>query len=162
MGMREVKELSGSIEIEGKLLEFRRIPAQSASEPAPAIVMLHEGLGSVSHWREFPDRLAAETGREVWVYSRYGYGASNVLQEARPVSYMHDEARVVLPAVLKRLDIRHPVLLGHSDGASIALLYAAACPENVSGLVLEAPHIFVEDVTVESIAKVKTLWESGD
>jgi pimeloyl-ACP methyl ester carboxylesterase len=124
--------------------------------------MLHEGLGSVSHWKDFPDFVAAETGSAVFLYSRYGHGRSTPLEEPREVSYMHYEAEVVLPALLEQAGIRKPVLLGQSDGASIAILYAAKFPASPAGLVLEAPHVFVEDLTVESIVHAKAAYETTD
>jgi pimeloyl-ACP methyl ester carboxylesterase len=124
--------------------------------------MLHEGLGSVSHWREFPDRVAAATGSEVFVYSRYGHGRSSPLEEPRGVFYMHVEAELVLAGLLEQSRIQRPVLLGHSDGASIAILYAARFPNSVAGLILEAPHVFVEERTVESIAQAKVAYGATD
>src|SRR6516165_682625 len=100
--------------VDGKRLEARRIPARISSRQP--IVMLHEGLGSVSHWRDFPDRVADATGWKVFVYSRYGHGRSTRLEEPRDIVYMHHEAEVVLPALLQQARIRRPVLLGHSDG----------------------------------------------
>lgn len=149
-----------TLSVHGRTLEIRRIDGADPSRPT--IVMLHEGLGSVSHWRDFPEQLAAQTGCEIVAYSRYGHGMSSVLAEPRDIGYIHDEAEEVLPAILSSLGITNPILLGHSDGASIALLYAAKFPMSVSGLILEAPHVFVEDLTVQSIARVKGLWETTD
>jgi pimeloyl-ACP methyl ester carboxylesterase len=146
--------------VEGKRLEARRIPARVSTRPP--IVMLHEGLGSVSHWRDFPDRVAAETGSEIFVYSRYGHGRSSPLEEPREVFYMHHEAEVVVPLLLEQADVSRPVLLGHSDGASIAILYAARFPNSAAALILEAPHVFVEDLTVESIAQARTAYQTND
>jgi pimeloyl-ACP methyl ester carboxylesterase len=120
---------------------------------APALVFLHEGLGSVGLWRRFPDRLAAETGRRALLYSRAGHGFSDVPPAPRTPRFMHDEALDVLPAVLREAGIADPVLVGHSDGASIALIHAAAHP--VRALVLLAPHVFVEDLSVASIAEAR-------
>ena len=146
--------------VEGKRLEARRIPARASSRPP--IVLLHEGLGSVSHWKNFPDRLAAETGSEIFVYSRYGHGRSSPLQEPRLISYMHHEAEVVLPNLLEQASIRKPVLVGQSDGASIAILFAAKFPSSAAALILEAPHVFVENLTVESIAQARTAYQNTD
>lgn len=126
------------------------------------MVMLHEGLGSVSQWRDFPERIAHETGCEVFVYSRYGHGQSDLLEEPRDVTYMHNEAQVVLPELLRQASISRPILLGQSDGASIALLYAAKFCEDVAGLILEAPHVFVEDLTIDSIARARVEYETTD
>ena len=124
----------------------------------PTLVMLHEGLGSVAMWRDFPGILARRTGCRVLVYSRHGYGQSARLQGARAVSYMHDEALLVLPELLDQLGIRRPLLLGHSDGGSIALLYAARYP--AAGVIALAPHVFVEDLSVHSIAATKIAFQT--
>lgn len=145
------------VTVEGRRLEVLRIDARSSG--APELVFLHEGLGSVSHWKDFPARVAAETGSAITVYSRYGSGQSDLLDEARPVSYMHHEALAVLPELLAQLEIQNPILIGHSDGASIAVIYAGS-HDRVRGLVLLAPHVFVEDLSVSSIAEAKTQFET--
>ncbi|HUA21626.1 MAG TPA: alpha/beta hydrolase [Bryobacteraceae bacterium] len=124
--------------------------------------MLHEGLGSVAHWKDFPLRLAEETGAGVFLYSRYGHGGSDALQEPRPVSYMHHEAQVVLPEILQQAGIERPVLLGHSDGASIAMIYGGTFPDSPAALILEAPHVFVEELTVSSITQAKAIYQETD
>jgi pimeloyl-ACP methyl ester carboxylesterase len=152
--------LTRDVVVDGRRLETLWIPASQAG--APAIVMLHEGLGSIAHWRDFPARVAERTGCGVLVYSRYGYGNSDRLAEKRPVDYMHREGEVVLPALLEQLGIANPVLLGHSDGASIAIIFAGKYPQAARALILEAPHVFVEDLSVESIARAKTVYETTD
>jgi pimeloyl-ACP methyl ester carboxylesterase len=152
-----------SVTVQGHKLEVHTIAGTSAD--APTLVFLHEGLGSVSMWRDFPRKAAQATGCAAVVYSRYGYGNSDVLREPRPVRYMHDEALATLPRLLDELDIREPVLVGHSDGGSIALIYAGAQRAGrgrVKGLVVLAPHVFVEDVSVESLAQAKTAFETTD
>lgn len=152
------------------LVDIGRGPIEHRLEPAPdptaatraPLVFLHEGLGSVGLWRDVPDRVRAATGAPTTlVYSRHGHGRSVVVTEPAPVSYMHHEADVVLPALLHRLGIERPVLIGHSDGASIALLHAGA-GHDVAGLVLLAPHVFVEDVTVASIEAVRDRFDTTD
>jgi pimeloyl-ACP methyl ester carboxylesterase len=144
--------------LHGRTIEVLRI----AGDPKrPELVFLHEGLGSVSHWKDFPARVGAATRCSVTVYSRYGSGQSDVLTEPREVRYMHDEAFIVLPELLSQLGIEKPILIGHSDGGSIALIYAGT-HQNVRSLILLAPHVFVEDLSVASIAKAKTLFESTD
>jgi len=138
-------------------LEILRIPARKPH--APELVFLHEGLGSVSHWKDFPARVAAATGCPVTIYSRYGSGNSDVIAETRPVTYMHDEALHSLPGLLAQLRIEDPVLVGHSDGGSIAIIYAAV-HNHVRGIILLAPHVFVEDLSVASIAEAKTKFET--
>lgn len=149
------------IEAGGRRLEIRWI-GPGPSE-APTLVFLHEGLGSVSLWRDFPDRLAAATGCGALVYSRAGYGASDPADLPRPVSYMHHEATDVLPEVLDRMRVQAAVLVGHSDGGSIALIHAARCGgARVRGLALEAPHVFVEELSVRSIAAAAEAYRVTD
>jgi pimeloyl-ACP methyl ester carboxylesterase len=126
----------------------------------PALVFLHEGLGSVALWRDFPARLAQATGRRALLYSRAGHGHSPLPDADRAPRFMHDEALDVLPGLLEEAGIREPILVGHSDGASIALIHASRHP--VSGLVLLAPHVFVEDISVASIAEARDTFESTD
>ena len=128
----------------------------------PTIVFLHEGLGSISLWRDFPARVAERTGCGLFVYSRYGYGNSEPLHEKREPDYMHREAELALPALLDDARIEEAILFGHSDGASIALLFAAAFPARARALVLEAPHVFVEDVSIASIAAARVAYETTD
>lgn len=129
-----------------------------AKADAHPFVVLHEGLGSVAMWKDFPAELARVTGRNVFVYSRQGYGKSEPLRGKRTVRYMHDEALSVLPQLLDQHGIESPVLLGHSDGASIALIHAGNRARAVSGVVALAPHVFVEDIAVENIAVARTAY----
>ncbi len=124
-----------------------------------SLVFLHEGLGSISHWKDFPARVAEASGCPITIYSRYGSGNSDLLTEARAVTYMHDEALHTLPDLLAQLRIENPILVGHSDGASIALIYAAV-HDRVRGLVLLAPHVFVEELSVASIAEAKVKFQT--
>jgi pimeloyl-ACP methyl ester carboxylesterase len=151
---------SGRIAVLGRELEIAQIPARRANRPT--LVFLHEGLGSIALWRDFPGALAERTGCGVLVYSRYGNGFSSILAEARTPAYMHDEALRVLPELLRELQIEDPVLIGHSDGASIALLYAGEHRDGVRALVLEAPHVFVEELSVRSIAAVRHEYEATE
>ncbi|HEY1975005.1 MAG TPA: alpha/beta fold hydrolase [Candidatus Baltobacteraceae bacterium] len=144
--------------LDGAELEFVRIPARRRG--IPSLVFLHEGLGSVGLWRDFPDSIAARTGAETIVYSRRGNGFSTTIEAPRGPSYMHDEALAVLPRLLDRLEIRETLLFGHSDGASIAVIFAAEHASRVRALVLEAPHLFVEPISVASIAAIRTQYET--
>ena len=148
----------GEVVVDGKRLETFWIEPKQAARPT--IVMLHEGLGSVALWKQFPERLASQTGCGVLVYSRYGNGRSDILREKRPVEYMHHEGEVVLPELLDKLDIVRPILLGHSDGGSIALIFAGKYPERPRALILEAPHVFVEDLSVASISQAKDQYQT--
>ena len=128
----------------------------------PVLVFLHEGLGSIRQWRDFPARLAAATGCRALVYDSYGYGQSDVLAEPRrTVRFMHDEALFALPQMLKGLDIERPILVGHSDGASIALIYAGAGHE-ARAVVAMAPHVFIEPICLSSITKATHTFETTD
>jgi pimeloyl-ACP methyl ester carboxylesterase len=148
------------ITIHGARLEYVRIPAGKPGRPP--LVLLHEGLGSVALWRDFPQQLADATGAEVVVYSRRGYGRSDKLATPNTVDYMHDEARLVLPEFLKQLQLDRPVLIGHSDGGSIAVIYAGSQMAPLSGLVLMAAHVYVEDITISAIAAAKVAYETSD
>lgn len=146
-----------ALTVQGHRLEVQQIAGHKPG--APPLVFLHEGLGSISHWKDFPARVAAMTGCAVTVYSRYGAGQSEILREARTVTYMHDEALKALPELLAELKIENPILIGHSDGGSIALIYAGV-HDRVRGLVLLAPHVFVEDLSVKSIAEARVKFET--
>jgi pimeloyl-ACP methyl ester carboxylesterase len=139
----------------------RRIEAvEHAGDPdRRPLVLLHEGLGSVGLWRDFPAALGAATGRRVLVFSRLGHGRSEPPPEPRTPAFFHEEALDVLPALLPQLDAADPILVGHSDGASIALIHAAYHP--VTALALIAPHAFVEDVTVAAISATRERYETG-
>ena len=152
------------LNINDQQLEVRQISGSAALAP---IVFLHEGLGSISMWTQrgldWPQVVCEATGRAGMVYSRRGYGNSSATEPGRstlPPDYMHREALEVLPALLKRLTIKNPVLLGHSDGATITLLYASKFP--VTACIAMAPHVLVEDVAVMAIAQAKQAFESGD
>jgi len=152
---------SGFLHIAGHDLEYRMIGPQPSERPT--IVMLHEGLGSAALWGDFPDRLQASTGMGVFVYSRAGYGASTPVALPRPLDYMSREALDVLPALLETIGFQRGVLLGHSDGASIATIYAGGVADHrLRGVVLMAPHFVVEDVSVASIAAIKQAYETAD
>jgi pimeloyl-ACP methyl ester carboxylesterase len=152
---------SGSLRIGASDLEYRFIgPAVDA---APTIVMLHEGLGSVGLWGDFPEKLQAATGCGVFAYSRAGYGASSPVTLPRSLDYMHLEATDVLPQLLDAIGFRRGLLLGHSDGASIAAIYAGSRQDHrVKGVVMIAPHFIVEDVSVTSIAEIKVAYETTE
>ena len=124
------------------------------------MVFLHEGLGSVAMWKDFPERCARAAGCTAVVYSRYGYGQSDPITEPRRPDYMHEEAVKSLPELLAKLGIERPILFGHSDGASIALIHAGVHP--VAGVIVLAPHLFVEEIALEGIRSIRANYESGD
>jgi pimeloyl-ACP methyl ester carboxylesterase len=132
------------------------------TRPGPTIVFLHEGLGSVALWKDFPGELVERTGLPAVVYSRRGHGHSDPDRLPRQPTFMHHEAEVVLPALLDALALDEVVLFGHSDGASIALLAAARPDLRIGALVLEAPHVFVEDLSIVSITAAREAFVNGD
>lgn len=144
------------LEIQGHRIEYEMVAG------APMLVFLHEGLGSVAMWKDFPARCVEATGCGALVYSRYGYGRSDSLGESRRVDFMHDEALHALPELLDKLGVQRPILFGHSDGASIALIYAGGAGRPVRGLILMAPHVMVEDVGLRRIEQAKLAYESTD
>jgi pimeloyl-ACP methyl ester carboxylesterase len=148
-----------TVEAAGHSLEVQRIGGTAGR---PTLVFLHEGLGSVSLWREFPAHVVAATACSAIVYSRAGYGNSSAARLPRVPEYMHVEARTVLPAMLSELGIGDYVLIGHSDGASIALIHAAQRPSGLRGVVALAPHVFVEPVSIASIAKARVAYEHNE
>lgn len=150
------------VELKAGPVEVGEYPAVGDAADAAPLVFLHEGLGSLALWRGFPAAVHTATGRRTVVYSRHGYGHSAVVSDPREVDYMHREALDVLPELLGHLDIPAPVLVGHSDGASIALINAGAPEAIVSGLVLFAPHVIVEDRSVAGIEAARDAYRSTD
>ena len=160
--METIKNME-KICIEGIALEYAYIRAADAhqTELRPVIVMLHEALGSVRMWRDFPQRLSDFCGCDVLVYSRGGYGWSDPVPP-RQISYMHHEGQVVLPQLLQALEIERPVLFGHSDGSSIALICAGSTQTPLAGVVVLAPHEFVEEEALIGIREAKERYEQPD
>ena len=152
--------MGDSIRIEGGFdIEYRRIGDQAAA--SPTLVFLHEGLGCVALWRDFPDRVADALGWPAVVYSRVGYGRSTPWATPPAADFMHRAAREELPRVLDALRIERPVLVGHSDGGSIALIAAAGAVRALAVATI-APHVFVEAVTVEAIRRTRDAWHAED
>jgi pimeloyl-ACP methyl ester carboxylesterase len=148
------------VQVNGVALEVERFPGTTDAKLAP-IVFLHEGLGSVAMWRDWPRQVCEATGRQGFVYSRRGYGRSDSISDVRgsgrlKPDYMHREAIDVLPTLLDELGIESPVLLGHSDGGTISLIHAAHFP--VHACIVMAPHVIVEDVSVRSIEEARTAF----
>ena len=158
--MSTINDLRSEVVVDGKRLETLWIRGERSNQPV--VVMLHEGLGSIALWKDFPQQLAARTGCAVLAYSRYGHGNSDKLMEKRPVRFMHREGEVVLPELLEKLAIERPILLGHSDGGSIAIIFAGKYPERPRALILEAPHVFVEELSTASIAQAKVNYQTSD
>ncbi|HEU4662283.1 MAG TPA: alpha/beta hydrolase [Pseudolabrys sp.] len=152
---------TGFLTINSQRLEYRI--AGNPGPDAPVLVLLHEGLGCVGLWGDFPDKLADATGCSVFAYSRAGYGRSSPVTLPRPLTYMHDEAREVLPRLLDAIGFRRGLLIGHSDGASIAAIYTGTRQDHrVGGLVLIAPHFFVERKGIAAIEGAKEAYEKDD
>ena len=152
---------TGFLDLDPMWLEYRMIGPRPGA--APTIVMLHEGLGSVGLWGDFPDKIAAATGAGVLVYSRAGYGKSSSGKLPRTVRFMHEEACDVLPRVLDAIGFQRGFLLGHSDGGSIAAIYAGSVQDHrVRGLVLIAPHFFTEEMGLAEIVRAREAFTSGN
>ena len=151
----------GFLDLGATRLEYRMLGPRP--DAGPTLVLLHEGLGCVGLWGDFPDKLAAATGAGVFVYSRAGYGKSSPVKLPRPLTFMHDEARDVLPRLLEAIGFRRGILIGHSDGASIAAIYAGSIQDHrVRGLVLIAPHFFTEDMGIAEITRARDAYDKGD
>jgi pimeloyl-ACP methyl ester carboxylesterase len=149
-----------SVQAAGRSLNYEWVG--SAGQAAPVLVFLHEGLGSIRQWRDFPLKVSQATGCRSLVYDRYGYGASDILEESkRGVHFMHDEALRALPELVAGLKIENPILVGHSDGASIALIHAGA-GFKVKAVVAMAPHVFIEPLCLKSIEKAANAFETTD
>tara|TARA_B100001013_G_scaffold56098_1_gene29460 strand:+ start:1177 stop:1944 length:768 start_codon:yes stop_codon:yes gene_type:complete len=155
-----MKEIRKFYNISGKQIEVKVI-SNNGNDKNP-IIFLHEGLGSVDQWKEWPKIISTITKRDVYLYSRVGMGNSSPLKDKRSINFMHEEALKTLPKLISKLNIKKPpILLGHSDGASISIIYAG------SGLVLKsliliAPHIFVEEISINSIKNIKKMWLNSD
>jgi len=158
MPLMSASSPSAYLSVGGRSLEYQRI---AAAADGPTLVFLHEGLGSISQWRDFPERIVEATGLPAIVYARYGHGQSEMLQQPHGADFMHREALESLPELLRVLGIERPILIGHSDGASIALIYAGS-GHPLRGLVAMAPHVFVEDISIEGIAAARRAFESTD
>ena len=145
-----------TLTVDGRRIEIAELPGDPARRP---VVLLHEGLGSVGLWRDFPQALAEATGRRVIAFSRFGHGHSEPPPRPRTPAFFVEEALDVLPEVLAQTGAEEPLLVGHSDGASIALIHAGHHP--VAGLALLAPHVIVEDVTIAAIRDARAAFDAG-
>jgi pimeloyl-ACP methyl ester carboxylesterase len=154
--MSATSEIPRDVRVQGRRIETVEVAGDAGRR---ALVLLHEGLGSVGLWRDFPRALAEATGRRVIAFSRYGHGRSERPPAPRTPAFFHEEARDVLPALLEQVDAPEPILVGHSDGASIALIHAGERP--VTGLALLAPHVVVEEITVDAIRETRRQFEAG-
>jgi pimeloyl-ACP methyl ester carboxylesterase len=151
------------LHVAGGRIEVLEHPARDAAAAMQApLVFLHEGLGSSELWRGFPAAVHDATGRRTIVYARHGYGRSEVVTAPRGVDYMHREALDVLPPLLEALAVEEPVLIGHSDGASISLIHVGTRAGRCSGLVLLAPHVIVEDISISGIEQAKEVFETTE
>lgn len=152
------------VDIAGVKLEYAWVgPARLQGDQRPVLIFLHEGLGSIDLWRDFPAQLAQVCKLPGLIYSRQGYGRSDPCALPRPLNYMHKEGVEVLPALINELKIERHILIGHSDGASISIIYAGSATRlDLLGAALLAPHVFVEDTSVCSIAAAKTSYQTND
>lgn len=155
--------MSAFLTFQGRRIEHRWIPGIGESGgTGPTLVFLHQGLGSTSSWRDYPDRLSAATGAPALVYSRLGHGGSDPMTGPRGLDYLHREALEVLPAVLDQMGITDPLLVGHSDGATIALIFAASSGRPLRGAIVEAPHSFIEPITLEGVREAAEETRAAD
>lgn len=148
----------------GHKLRVRRLthPGNDGQDHHPTLVFLHEGLGSIEMWHDFPQVLLEATGCNGLVYDRWGHGKSDPIDVPRTLRYVHDEALKSLPEVLKNSGVEDAILIGHSDGGSIALIFAAEYPELARGLITEAAHVFVEEMTLEGIREAVKIYQTTD
>lgn len=161
-----VSAATGELRVAGTKLAIRRLTPTggSADDNAdrPALVFLHEALGSIGQWRDVPDALVAATGLPALVYDRQGHGGSDALTLPRPPDYHRTEAAEVLPALLDACGIEPAILIGHSDGGTIALLAAALLPQRVAAVVSEAAHVFIEEISLKGIREAQAAWQRGE
>jgi len=151
----------GFLEIGSQRLEYRFVGPRPGE--APTLILLHEGLGCVGMWGDFPEKLAAATGCGVFVYSREGYGRSSPAKLPREINFLHVEARDTLPKILDAIGFQRGLLVGHSDGGSIVAIHGGSCQDHrVAGLVMMAPHFIVEDVTSAAIQEVRKTFQTTD
>ncbi len=153
-----VRNLTHARESQGTLPEA----GPSDGTGNPVLVFLHEALGSVGQWKHFPRELCLATGCDGIVYDRKGHGGSSPMDRPRDMNFYHEEAEEILPALLDHLSIQQPVLIGHSDGATIALQYALSFPDRVSAVVSEAAHVLIEKETVDGIRKAREIYATTD
>lgn len=157
----DATRLSDALDLRAGGHMLRAVTIGPGPRYAPTLVFLHEGLGCIPLWREFPRTVAAATGCNAILFERYGYGGSEPLDGPLPPDFMDHESAVVLPAVLDFFGVEKPVLLGHSDGGSIALMFAAAFPERVRGVIAIAAHAYVEEATLAGIRKIRAEYEAN-
>ncbi|MCX6231969.1 MAG: alpha/beta hydrolase [Bacteroidetes bacterium] len=151
------------IEIKGKQINYEIINEQLLDNNASVLIFLHEGLGSIKQWKDIPESISNACGLAAIVYDRYGYGNSSAREENITTEYLHDEALIYLPELLSKLGIQKNVLLiGHSDGASIALIFAATFPTMLTGVISLAAHVFVEDITISSVGELVKKYNSNE
>lgn len=159
--MEDWRTENSVVEIEGRRLNVRRLRLRGASPERLLLVFLHEGLGSIELWRDFPSALSRATGCDALIYDRMGHGRSSGLTEVRTSDYLHLEAARFLPPLVERFAEDRVVLVGHSDGGSIALLHAAGFPDRVAGVITEAAHISVEPEALAGIRRTVALFREG-
>lgn len=160
-GFQWADATTGTVKVNGKTLEFACFGPAPAD--APTIILLHEGLGSVAQWKDFPQRVAEATGHGVFVYSRAGHGASDSERRPRTLDHSARHAHDDLPIIFEQIGLQKAILFGHSDGATIAAIYAGSVIDHrIRGLILMAPHFFTEPIGLAEIAKAKTAYETGD
>ena len=162
--MPDLRQNDFFVKAAGRRLRVRKLthPDSDGETSRPILVFLHEGLGSIEMWHDFPAILAANTMCDCLIYDRWGHGKSDPLDVQRTLRYVHDEALDSLPEVLENSHVHDAILVGHSDGGSIALIFAAEYPEIVRGIITEAAHVFVEEITLEGIRQALDIYNNTD
>ncbi|MDD3740561.1 MAG: alpha/beta hydrolase [Bacteroidales bacterium] len=157
------KNKSGYITVNSSLIYYETINYQLINENKPILIFLHEGLGSCSQWKGFPSELSEELNLPVFMYDRYGYGKSDKITKPRTITYIEEEALDWLPKIINKLglDFHKKILIGHSDGGSIALIYPAAEPKNLIGIITEAAHVFNEAKAYDSLMNIVNNYNTG-
>jgi len=159
----KVNIIAKDIDLNGQKMRSLFLNLSDTAKDEPTLVFLHEGLGCLEMWKDVPEAICQETGLNGFIYERIGFGKSSPLGiTPRPIDYLEREARDVLPHVLDQAGITNPILIGHSDGASIALTFAAHYPDAPKAVISEAAHVFVEDVTIDGIKEAGELYFKGN
>ena len=148
------------LNVKSRRIEYVRLQSKKPIAQTPTIVMLHDGLGSIALWLDFPQQVSDVTGCEVLLYSRYGYGNSDPLDVDRDIDFLHKEALEALPDILDQLNIKKPILFGHSDGGSIALIHAGGAQRDLAGVIVMAPHVMVENITITGVQEAREAYLS--
>jgi len=153
----------GFINVQGVSLHYEFLHPELLSTDKPLLVFLHEGLGSIAQWKDFPALLSNKMNYPALVFDRYGHGLSEKLKTTRQMTFMHEQAQVFLPELFSKLNLKdhRKILIGHSDGGSISIIHAGSCPENIIGVITLAAHLFLEEISLQGIREAVKMFEQG-